>query len=260
MYPTDFLDGRRFFAKGADNAGFAGYWSFFTNGDMDFSIERATAISDVRASVPFTINQWGEIAVCWSDTTGWNIYYRDLNGIFSEVSYSVSSVTGSGARDDESAFPFIVGNRDEADVAFGGLISTFKLYNTKLTLNQCNAQLHAPIHSNLLIHAELGNQGATTISDLSGNGNTGTGTGLVVDDHSPFIVYQATSQTLQFPVPAAAPASAALTGTVTATIDESDIVTGGNTIILTLTGDTWVASGAAFEAQRQAIIDGLNGV
>jgi len=52
--------------------------------------------------------------------------------------------------------------------------------------------------------------------------------------------------------------TAAVTGTATAIIDEDDIVTGGKTIILTLTGDTWVASGAAFNAQRQNIIDGLD--
>ena len=49
----------------------------------------------------------------------------------------------------------------------------------------------------------------------------------------------------------------ALTGTVAASITEADIVTGGKTIILTLTGDTWVAAGAAFDAQRQNIIDGM---
>ncbi len=32
----------------------------------------------------------------------------------------------------------------------------------------------------------------------------------------------------------------ALTGTVTSSITESDIVTGGKTIILTVTGTTWV--------------------
>jgi hypothetical protein len=52
--------------------------------------------------------------------------------------------------------------------------------------------------------------------------------------------------------------SAALTGTVTATITETDIVTGGKTIILTLTGDTWVAAGAPFDAQRANIIAGLD--
>ena len=54
--------------------------------------------------------------------------------------------------------------------------------------------------------------------------------------------------------------SVALTGTVTASITEADIVAGGNTIILTLTDDTWVSAGATFDAQRQAIIDGLDGV
>ncbi len=52
--------------------------------------------------------------------------------------------------------------------------------------------------------------------------------------------------------------TAAITGTATASITESDVVTGGKTIIITLTGDTWVASGATFNAQRQNIIDGLD--
>lgn len=50
----------------------------------------------------------------------------------------------------------------------------------------------------------------------------------------------------------------ALTGTATDSITEVDIVNGGRTIILTLTGDTFV-SGAAFDNVRQDIIDGLDG-
>lgn len=52
--------------------------------------------------------------------------------------------------------------------------------------------------------------------------------------------------------------TAALTGTVTASITEADIVAGGKTIILTVTGDTWVAAGATFDAQRQNIINGID--
>ena len=52
--------------------------------------------------------------------------------------------------------------------------------------------------------------------------------------------------------------SAAVTGTVTNNISESDIVSGGRTIIITLTNDTWVAAGATFDAQRQNIINGLD--
>jgi hypothetical protein len=56
----------------------------------------------------------------------------------------------------------------------------------------------------------------------------------------------------------AATASAAITGTVGDGALESEIVSTGGTIIITLTNDTWVASGAAFDAQRQNIIDGLD--
>lgn len=52
--------------------------------------------------------------------------------------------------------------------------------------------------------------------------------------------------------------SVALTGTVTASITEADIVTGGKTIILTLSNDTWVTAGATFDGQRQNIIDGID--
>ena len=52
--------------------------------------------------------------------------------------------------------------------------------------------------------------------------------------------------------------SAAITGTATANIAEADVVAGGKTIIITLTSDTWVAAGAAFDGQRQNIINGLD--
>lgn len=52
--------------------------------------------------------------------------------------------------------------------------------------------------------------------------------------------------------------SAATSGTAIAGgVLESEIVTGGMTAILTLTGGTWAASGTAFNAARQAIIDGF---
>lgn len=51
----------------------------------------------------------------------------------------------------------------------------------------------------------------------------------------------------------------ALTGTVTASITEADIVAGGKTIILTITNDKWIAAGAgSFDLQRQNIINGID--
>lgn len=62
------------------------------------------------------------------------------------------------------------------------------------------------------------------------------------------------------PTPSASvTASAAISGTVTASITEADIVTGGKTIIITLTGDTWIAAGAgSFDLQRDEIIAGID--
>jgi hypothetical protein len=56
-------------------------------------------------------------------------------------------------------------------------------------------------------------------------------------------------------------ASAALTGTATASITETDIVNGGKTIIITLTGDTFKAAGTGpigSTADTQALIDGFD--
>tara|TARA_R110000868_G_scaffold19561_7_gene84227 strand:- start:2860 stop:3378 length:519 start_codon:yes stop_codon:yes gene_type:complete len=53
--------------------------------------------------------------------------------------------------------------------------------------------------------------------------------------------------------------TAALTGTITASVTEADIVTGGKTLIITLTNDTWIAAGAgSFDLQRDEIIAGID--
>ena len=58
--------------------------------------------------------------------------------------------------------------------------------------------------------------------------------------------------------PEASGASAALTGTAVDGVDESDIVAGGETIIITLTGDTWVATVGADNAITTALIAGID--
>ena len=63
------------------------------------------------------------------------------------------------------------------------------------------------------------------------------------------------SQSFWLPRPPAA--LAVLTGTITASVTEADIVTGGKTLIITLTNDTWIAAGAgSFDLQRDEIIAG----
>lgn len=49
-----------------------------------------------------------------------------------------------------------------------------------------------------------------------------------------------------------------ISGTIVPSAVAADIIAGGKTIIITLVGDTWVASGGTFDAIRQDIIDGLD--
>lgn len=71
------------------------------------------------------------------------------------------------------------------------------------------------------------------------------------------ILRLATAQIYNFP---SAAVTSVTTGTAVPTQTEAEVVTGGKTIILTLTGDTWVAAGTGpigSTADTQAIIDGL---
>jgi hypothetical protein len=53
-------------------------------------------------------------------------------------------------------------------------------------------------------------------------------------------------------------ASVVLTGTVLDGLEETNYVAGGKTLILTVTDDTWVTAGATFNAQRAAILAGID--
>ena len=53
--------------------------------------------------------------------------------------------------------------------------------------------------------------------------------------------------------------TAAITGTITSGTTEAHIVTGGRTLIITLTDDTWIAAGVgSFDLQRDEIIAGID--
>jgi hypothetical protein len=77
------------------------------------------------------------------------------------------------------------------------------------------------------------------------------------EDPGPWVVHAGSYTVTTIAVHPGLPGGvAALSGTVTDDT-ESDIRAGGSTIVLTLLGAAWVAAGAAFDAERQGIIDGL---
>lgn len=82
--------------------------------------------------------------------------------------------------------------------------------------------------------------GTVVLTDFGTAGNDATGVTMPTDGSAWINLGGATSSDL------------------TTTIStEADIVTGGSTITLTLTDDTFVASGATFDAERQGLIDNL---
>jgi hypothetical protein len=70
------------------------------------------------------------------------------------------------------------------------------------------------------------------------------------------VFMQANNSTL--PTPGVTiPPTIALSGSMTSGLYESEIVTGGQTLILTVTGGAWVTAGGTFDAQRQNILNGI---
>lgn len=105
-------------------------------------------------------------------------------------------------------------------------------------------------------NADISFASASSANTLQFRADVGDATTLWVDD---IIVrkWASVEPTLGTWTAEAGVPTCALAGTITAATIESDIVAGGKTITLTLTGDTWVAAGAPFDAQRQNIINGL---
>ena len=83
--------------------------------------------------------------------------------------------------------------------------------------------------------------GQTTLADPYGGG-------AVADADGMYAIYALVS-----------PISAAISGTITPSVTEADIVTGSKTLIITLTNDKCIAAGAAsFDLQRDEIIAGVD--
>lgn len=134
----------------------------------------------------------------------------------------------------------------DGDLAVSGTIGS------NLTTSTCSATATStPLTDNEITRIRMWkdltsvvtNNDATTYTACYAGSQTSVWGGIII------IIYQ---------WDAPPPPTAALTGTVTESITEADIVTGGKTIILTLTNDTWVAAGATFDAQRQNIINGID--
>ena len=186
-YPTALTSGRRYFAKGLDNNGLAMWMDWTTSGAIATQVDRSTSPDQAVSTLTVSTNTWIQIAMTYDTTNGINIFTRSLNAPFSEVGYSTNNI-GSGTRIDDSAQPFVVGNRVELDTSFPGRIDDIKVINARLSLAELNWHAFKPVFAeNVVLFSKLGWQGTSTQVDYSGNQNDGTVTGATLTNHAPLV-------------------------------------------------------------------------
>ena len=149
-----------------------------------------------------------------------------------------------------------VGEQVGGFASLDGRIAAIKEFNTNLTTAEINAERFTYLPK--IADSRLINWTPCLIgSRLKAlRGVDWSETGTVTDEFGPPISWGGGAVILPF-IPVSG-TTAVTTGTAIPDATEVEIVAGGETIILTLTGDTWVAAGATFNAQRQNIIDGLD--
>ena len=219
----------------------------------DFAI---TGFTGVFASIKggATVGASGRLfyKVASGEGASYSVSRTDGSGNWGAIGMRITNTGGNPAIDtyatatsaeNEAVTPALTTGADNCLIIRGAS------WNESKTLNA------VPANHTAIQHNDLSSNDGHTIYTTAEIATSGTDVGTASYDLS------ATTETATFTIsikPPVAADSAALTGTATASITETDVVTGSKTVILTLTGDTWVTTGATFDAQRQNIINGID--
>lgn len=134
------------------------------------------------------------------------------------------------------------------EVTLASLTVDSATYNT-LTLNATgrgNISTTGVSRFGVRLVSDANNVSPTWVADNQANIETASAEEILAGDRRPRLVVTHTT-----------PPTATITGTMTPSGTEQEVRAGGETIIITIANATWVAAGAAFDAQRQAIINGV---
>lgn len=206
----------------------------------------------------YTAGKWHTAALVIASATSKTVYIDEGSSATNTNNYTGSTDrTSAGLLDRPTpAEPFL------------GRIAYVHVYNRVLTVAELRQLRRFPgsIRNGLIIFWPLAGSALARELDYTGRGNHGLVSGALAKSDNPPL-----GNPFNFPPRFNLPIrkfyprrlvglgiSAVITGTVTTAV-ESDIVAGGKTIIITLTGDTWIAAGAgSFDLQRDEIIAGLD--
>lgn len=162
---------------------------------ISFRIERATTRDNATTATGFwAANTWYFLAFTWDTVTPATpkIYKGTLT---SSVVLDTDGTSGSGSVDDNSADPFVVGNKSKSSEtynrAFHSNIAWTGVWNRALSLGELQDQQFRPhVTSGNILFTHYGFNGVNVQPDWSGNGNAGTVTGATVSPHVPLRSYR----------------------------------------------------------------------
>ena len=218
---------------------------------LETSIRDSVGFTAVNTTNTVSANTWQHCAGYFTASTLKAI----LNGNFAQS----GELANPRSPNFNDVTQFVIGRNERGgDDFMDGRIADVAYWNVQLEQHEFEALARGthPLNirpTNLLIFQPLWSE--THIYDVVTGAEMAQRFGGVTAQHSP-VAYPNRSQTAG--LPAGLGATATIGGTVVPNALDTSIVSGGQTIEITLSGDTWVAAGPTFDAQRQAIINGLN--
>jgi hypothetical protein len=235
-----------------------------SNAASDYSVARETAVTLASAAL-------GSIAVGQSFVT---TTYTCREGFFgfdtSTIAGTISAATlALDLNSDSSAVDFIVEARlhdwgtavDLTDWVAGSQLSTKTLLATLDTSTLGGTGAYYDFTSDSAFPANINQSGFTRLVLASSNQRLASAPGASPGGNE-FVTWNSADNvgtTLDPKLTVTFTPIVTLSGTVTATIGETDIVAGGKTIILTVAGDTYIAAGVDSKVSALAAVSAVAG-
>ena len=188
IYPTSFVAGA--FVAGKRTSGNAGWGCRMddTLGNLYMNKPTSAGVTAVTNDAPLRVNASNFVATSGSNAISTNncrIYTGNLSTLAVERSYGTQGSLAAGTAFNDAAEAYIIGNRHPAaTTSFPGAIGIHALFNRVLTLGEIQSWQFDPRIMVGCVGLWLMDESGT-ITDYSGNGNTGTVTGATQSDSPP---------------------------------------------------------------------------
>lgn len=160
--------------------------------------QRGTTDIEVRADsgnfAAFGTGKWIFVAFVWDSggaASGQKLFVGDETTAPAQPSAYTLQAVGSGASDTTAGTVYIGNASYDTTLWVDGRMGGFALYSRALSDADIAAAWAAssPTGANCQIYYRLGSNGTTNVPDESGNGNTGTITGLSSADSLPVVLF-----------------------------------------------------------------------